>query len=69
MSAVQEIRWRIQEANRLITEFEAVIASRPPGTPTPLTVNIRALEKVRVRLEAALEEAVRDEQPQFTTVD
>ena len=61
MSALAEIQRRIQSTSALIAKHESVIASSPPNRPNPLSINVRALEKLKRRLEAQFAEIAQEQ--------
>lgn len=62
MTALVEIRRRIESTSALIAEQERSMASAAPGEPNPLSVSIRALEKLRTRLEREFNEAAQEQE-------
>jgi hypothetical protein len=60
MSAIVEIRERIQGTIALIAEYER--AALRPGAPASLSVNIRSLEKLKAQLEEDFQEIATNEE-------
>src|SRR5437868_2058803 len=60
MSAIVEIRDRIQATITRIAEYEK--AARAPGAPESIFIGIRSLEKQRAALEADFTRVAKDEE-------